>query len=76
MQDLSDDNKSITHAWAQDPERSDYVIASTGRAAETPFSFAGKMVRITVPVAAGGGVDLMSRTLAPLSLRAQLPGKS
>ena len=44
-----------------------------GLAAETPFSFAGKTIRVVVPVAPGGGLDLQSRALAPL-LQAHIPG--
>ena len=48
--------------------------AGLGLAAETQISFAGKTIRVVVPVAPGGGLDLQSRALAPL-LQAQLPGK-
>lgn len=44
-----------------------------GFAAETPVSFAGKTIRVIVPVAPGGGLDVQSRALAPL-LQAQIPG--
>ena len=44
-----------------------------GLAAETPVSFAGKTIRVVVPVAPGGGLDLQSRALAPL-LQAHIPG--
>jgi tripartite-type tricarboxylate transporter receptor subunit TctC len=47
--------------------------AGVGLAAETQTSFAGKTIRVVVPVAPGGGLDLQSRALAPL-LQAQLPG--
>ena len=49
------------------------VPAAVGLAAETQVSFAGKTIRVIVPVAPGGGLDLQSRTLAPL-LRTQIPG--
>jgi len=44
-----------------------------GLAAETQVSFAGKTIRVVVPVAPGGGLDLQSRALAPL-LQAYIPG--
>ena len=47
--------------------------AGIGLAAETQVSFAGKTIRVVVPVAAGGGLDLQSRALAPL-LQAYIPG--
>jgi len=47
--------------------------AKIGLAAETQASFAGKTIRVVVPVAAGGGLDLQSRALAPL-LQAYIPG--
>ena len=47
--------------------------AKIGLAAETQVSFAGKTIRVVVPVAAGGGLDLQSRALAPL-LQAYIPG--
>jgi tripartite-type tricarboxylate transporter receptor subunit TctC len=47
--------------------------ANIGLAAETQASFAGKTIRVVVPVAAGGGLDLQSRALAPL-LQAHIPG--
>ena len=49
------------------------VMAGTGLAAETQGSFGGKTIRVIVPVAPGGGLDLQSRALAPL-LQAHLPG--
>ena len=49
------------------------VIAGTGLSAETPVSFAGKTIRVVVPVAPGGGLDLQSRALAPL-LQTYIPG--
>ena len=48
--------------------------AAVTPAAETQTTFAGKTIKVIVPVAAGGGLDIQSRTLAPL-LQAQLPGK-
>lgn len=49
------------------------LIVGHAPAAETQVSFAGKTIKVIVPVAAGGGLDLQSRALAPL-LQAQLPG--
>jgi tripartite-type tricarboxylate transporter receptor subunit TctC len=49
------------------------VIAGTALAAETQVSFAGKTIRVVVPVAPGGGLDLQSRALAPL-LQTHIPG--
>ena len=49
------------------------VTAAIGLAAETQVSFVGKTIRVVVPVASGGGLDLQSRALAPL-LRAYIPG--
>ena len=49
------------------------LIAGTGLAAETQVSLAGKTIRVVVPVAPGGGLDLQSRALAPL-LQAHIPG--
>jgi tripartite-type tricarboxylate transporter receptor subunit TctC len=45
----------------------------TGLAAETPVNFAGRTIRVIVPVAPGGGLDLQSRALAPL-LQTHIPG--
>ena len=42
------------------------VISGPALAAETQVSFAGKTIRVVVPVAPGGGLDLQSRALAPL----------
>lgn len=49
------------------------VTISPGLAAETPASLAGKTIRVIVPVAPGGGLDLQSRALAPL-LQSHIPG--
>ncbi len=43
-------------------------------AGEIQTSFAGKTIRVVVPVAPGGGLDIQSRALAPL-LQNHLPGK-
>jgi tripartite-type tricarboxylate transporter receptor subunit TctC len=43
-------------------------------AAESQTTFVGKTIRVVVPVAPGGGLDLQSRALAPL-LQNHLPGK-
>src|SRR5215510_11902828 len=48
--------------------------AAAALAADSQTSLAGKTIRLVVPVAPGGGLDLQSRALAPL-LQAQLPGK-
>jgi len=50
------------------------VFAGTALAAETQGSLAGKTIRVIVPVAPGGGLDLQSRAVAPL-LQTHLPGK-
>jgi tripartite-type tricarboxylate transporter receptor subunit TctC len=50
------------------------VNIGAGFAAETQGSFAGKTIRVIVPVAPGGGLDLQSRALAPL-LQTLIPGK-
>lgn len=50
-----------------------FVTVGTGLAAETQVSFANKTIRVIVPVAPGGGLDLQSRALAPL-LQAHIPG--
>jgi tripartite-type tricarboxylate transporter receptor subunit TctC len=66
--------------WLRNIRRCSTVIlclsstAGLALAADTPTTFAGKTIRVIVPVAAGGGLDTQSRTLAPL-LQAQLPGK-
>jgi tripartite-type tricarboxylate transporter receptor subunit TctC len=49
------------------------AMAGTVIAAETQTSFAGKTIRVVVPVAPGGGLDLQSRALAPL-LQTHIPG--
>ncbi|HJU60939.1 MAG TPA: tripartite tricarboxylate transporter substrate-binding protein [Candidatus Binatia bacterium] len=49
------------------------AVADTGLTAETQTSFAGKTIRVVVPVAPGGGLDLQSRALAPL-LQAHILG--
>ena len=49
------------------------LLAGIGLAADAQVSFAGKNVRIFVPVAPGGGLDLQSRALAPL-LQKFIPG--
>ena len=48
-------------------------LSGIGLAADAQVSFAGKNVRIIVPVAPGGGLDLQSRALAPL-LQKHIPG--
>jgi tripartite-type tricarboxylate transporter receptor subunit TctC len=42
-------------------------------ASETQVTFAGRTIRVIVPVAPGGGLDLQSRALAPL-LQTHIPG--
>ena len=49
------------------------LLSGIGLAADAPVSFAGKNIRIIVPVAPGGGLDLQSRALAPL-LQKHIPG--
>jgi tripartite-type tricarboxylate transporter receptor subunit TctC len=49
------------------------VTAGIAMPAETQVSFASKTIRIVVPVAPGGGLDLQSRVLAPM-LQGSLPG--
>jgi tripartite-type tricarboxylate transporter receptor subunit TctC len=49
------------------------LTVGTALAADTQVSFAGRTIRLIVPVAPGGGLDLQSRSLAPL-LQTHLPG--
>jgi hypothetical protein len=53
-----------------------FYAANFALAAETPASFAGKTIRVVVPVAPGGGLDLQSRALAFANLLAGARGDS